>query len=316
MDFQLTADQVEIRDGIRRLCAGRFPIEKLRALEGVGFDPAVWADLAETGVFALRRDEADGGAGLGMAEAVLVFEELGRGLVPGPTVWTHLASGLMLGDVVGGVARTDGPAVVEHVEHLDALVVLDDEGVWRVDVAALDPVAGEPLDPLTPVSVVDALPQGERVGDASMAARWRLEGATLVAAVLAGMASALVDLTVAYTKERRQFGRPVGSFQALKHTMADMLTRAELARVQVYSAAVHLDDPTLALTARSVSAAKVVAGHAALANGAASIQCHGGMGYTWEVDSHLYLKRAWVLDAAFGSSDDHALAVAGHVHEE
>jgi alkylation response protein AidB-like acyl-CoA dehydrogenase len=317
VDFQLTADQLEIRDGIRKLCAGRFPIEKLRALEGIGFDPAVWRDLADTGVFTLRRPEAEGGAGLGMAEAALVFEELGRGLVPGPTVFTHLAAGLGLGPerVVGGVVRSAGPVVVEHLTQLDDLIVVDDGGLWHVDPRSLDAEAGEPLDPLTPVSIVASLPEGRSVGSAADAAAWRLDGAVLVAAQLVGIASALVDLTVGYTKERRQFGRPVGSFQALKHTMADMLTRAELARTQMYAAAVHLDDRTLAGTARSVSAAKVVAGQAALANGAASIQCHGGMGYTWEVDAHLYLKRAWVLDATFGSGDEHAQTMADYLSE-
>lgn len=314
MDFQLTPDQVDIAEGIRKLCSGRFPIEKLRQLEGTGFDAGVWADLAGTGVFALRQPEADGGAGLGMAEAALVFEELGRGLVPGPLVWSHLAGAA--DRVVGGVVRAAGPVVVEHLASLDDLVVVDDDGLWRVEAASIDGLARDPVDPLTPISVVADLPQGTQIGDGSDARRWRLEGTVLVAAQLSGMASALVDLTVAYTKDRRQFNRPVGSFQALKHTMADMLTRAELARVQVYAAAVHLDDPTLADRARSVASAKVVAGHAALANGAASIQCHGGMGYTWEVDAHLYLKRAWVLDAAFGSADEHALAVAGDLDEE
>jgi alkylation response protein AidB-like acyl-CoA dehydrogenase len=318
VDFQLTPDQVEIRDGIRKLCAGRFPIGKLRALEGSGVDRDVWADLRETGVFVLRRPEAEGGAGMGMADAAVVFEELGRGLVPGPTIWTHLAAELGLADgVVGGVERMSSPVVVDYFDHLDDLLIIDSAGVWRVapgDVAAS--ASPSPLDPLTPVSVAASLPQGEQVGDAAAAARWRLEGAVLAAAQLAGIASALVELTVAYTMERRQFGRPVGSFQALKHTMADMLTRAELARVQVYAAAVHLDDPTLGGTVRSVSAAKVTAAHAALTNGADSIQCHGGMGYTWEIDSHLYLKRAWVLDASFGTADEHALVVADHVDEE
>ncbi len=312
MDFQLTGDQTDIRDGIRKLCEGRFPISWVRTLEGTGFDPAMWSSLSETGVFALRE------SGFGVTEAALVFEELGRGLIPGPTIWTHLAAGLggIDATVVGGVARTDGPVIVEHLDALDALLVVDDDGVWRVDPASLAGDRGEALDPMTPVSIVGSRPQGDRVAGPEDAAALTREGAVLAAAQLAGIAAALVDLTVAYTKERRQFGRPVGSFQALKHVMADMLTRAEMARVQVYAAAVHLDDPTLPLRDRSVSSAKVIAGQAALENGAASIQCHGGMGYTWEVDSHLYLKRAWVLDGAFGSGDDHALAVAGRVHEE
>jgi alkylation response protein AidB-like acyl-CoA dehydrogenase len=163
------------------------------------------------------------------------------------------------------------------------------------------------------VGIVDELPRGEQIGGPDEAARWRLEGAAFVAAQLAGMAEALTDLTVAYTRERRQFGRPVGSFQAIKHLLADMLVRSELARTQAYAAAVHLDEPSLGGIERSVSAAKAVAGRAAIDNATASIQAHGGMGYTWEVDSHLYLKRGWVLDATFGSSDEHAERVASFI---
>src|SRR5205823_3094959 len=118
------------------------------------------------------------------------------------------------------------------------------------------------------------------------------------------------DLAVAYCAERKQFNRPVGSFQAVKHLLADMLVQAEMARMAAYAAAVHLDDPSLGGAERAVAAAKCVAGHAATANGAKCVQAHGGMGFTWEVDAHLYLKRAWVVDTAFGSADDHADAMA------
>jgi alkylation response protein AidB-like acyl-CoA dehydrogenase len=308
VDFQLTEDQRDLRDGIRKLCAGVLPMDKLRATDNLSF----WPAFADAGVFSLRTE-----LGLGMCEAALVFEELGRALVPGPTIWTHLAAGLVDADrIAGGVVRAPGPAVVEHLAFVDDLVIVDDDGVWLLEAAAVSGDPGEAVDPFTPVTIVPQLAQGSQIGGPEVAARWRLEGAVLAAAQLVGIASALVDLTVAYTKERKQFGRPVGSFQALKHTMADMLTRAELARTQVYAAAVHLDDASLGGTERAVSSAKVVAGHAALANGPASIQCHGGMGYTWEVDSHLYLKRAWVLDALFGSGDDHAVAVSDYLAGE
>ena len=101
--------------------------------------------------------------------------------------------------------------------------------------------------------------------------------------------------------------------QVRSNALADMLVRAEVARVQAYAAAAHLDEPELAGVERAVSAAKIVAGHAAYANGKAAIQLHGGMGMTWEVDAHLYLKRAAVLDTAFGSADAHAEALAALV---
>jgi len=319
VDFQLTPEQVEFREATTKLCAGRFPIERLRAGEGRGLDRTMWADLAQFGVFSLRQPASAGGSELGVSEAALVFEELGRGLIPGPLVWTHLAAGLGDGAsdrIVGGIERGRGPGngggghelvVIEHLPDLDELVVLDDEGIWLVDPRAVDAApAPRALDPLTPVWTAHALPTGRQAGGPEDSARWRLEGAALVAAQLAGMAEALTDLTVVYTKERYQFGRPVGSFQSIKHLLADMLVRSELARTQAYAAAVHLDEPELGDAARAVSAAKSVAGRAALHNGTASVQAHGGMGFTWEVDSHLYLKRAWTLDPLFGSADWHA----------
>jgi hypothetical protein len=239
-----------------------------------------------------------------------VFEELGRGLVPGPVVWTEVAAGWGLEGVVGGVERA-APVTVEHFGDLDVLVVLDDEGAWAVDPAGLDATPLQPFDPLTPVWRVAGLPRGRRVASSAGARRARLEGAALTAAQLAGLASGACELTVAYATQRHQFGRPIGSFQAVKHALADMLVRAELARVQAYAAAAHLDEPALGDPSRAVWAAKVVAADAARANGKASVQLHGGMGMTWEVDAHLYLKRAAVLDVAFGSADAHALALAG-----
>jgi alkylation response protein AidB-like acyl-CoA dehydrogenase len=311
VDFQLTPLQEELRETTRKLCAGRFPVAASRAAAG-RVDAAAWRELGEAGVFTLRLPEERAGLGLGCTDAAVVFDELGRALVPGPLVWTEVTAAWGVapeGGVVGGVERAT-PATVEHLGDLDVLVVLDDEGAWAVDPAAVGASELQPFDPLTPVWRVEALPRGQRVASAAEARRARLEGATLAAAQLAGLASGGCELTVAYTKQRHQFGRPVGSFQAVKHALADMLVRAEMARVQAYAAAAHLDEPALGDPSRAVAAAKVIAGDAARANGRASVQLHGGMGMTWEVDAHLYLKRAVVLDRAFGSSGTHALALA------
>jgi alkylation response protein AidB-like acyl-CoA dehydrogenase len=110
-----------------------------------------------------------------------------------------------------------------------------------------------------------------------------------------------------------QFDRPIGSFQAVKHLLADMLVRAEMARVAVHAAAVALDDPEIGGVDRALSGAKALAGEAAVLNAKTAVQVHGGMGFTWEVDVHLYLKRAWLLDTQFGSADHHADAVVTEV---
>jgi len=318
MDFELSDDQVALQDGVRSFCAGRFAIPVVRGLADVGgVDPARWHELADLGLFSLRLAEADGGAELGWADTVLAFEELGRALVPGPLVWTHLladrVAGAAQGDVViSGLQRHDPSGLVEHPDVIGLLAVLDDDGVWGVDPATLDTQAvGSLLDPLTPVArLTGPLPQGERLGDAADAAALWMQGAALTAALELGVAEAATDLAVAYAKDRRQFGRPVGAFQALKHLMADMFVRAELARSAAYAAGVTLDDPEVGSIERAVASAKVTAGEAALGNAKTCIQVHGGMGYTWEIDAHLMLKRAYVLEASFGTRDDWADALA------
>jgi alkylation response protein AidB-like acyl-CoA dehydrogenase len=325
VDFRVDEDQQALQEGVRSFCEGRVGIEQLRELEKTrGFERELWSGLAELGVFSLRLGEEHGGVGLGSSDAVLVFEELGRCLAPGPLAWSHLAAGLVEGaaegrTVVGGldlVASDAGPYVVEHLESLDVLLLLRRDGLYRVAAQELDARSlGNPFDPLTPVHVLSALPAGERLVGADEAARLRLEGAALVAGQLLGIAEQTVALANQYAKEREQFNRPIGSFQSIKHILADMFTRQEAARAAVYAAGATLDDPLVGDVARAVSAAKVVAGEAALKNSRGCIQVHGGMGYTWEMAAHYYWKRTWVLEHCFGTSDEHADALAARLGE-
>ncbi|WP_433467061.1 acyl-CoA dehydrogenase family protein [Spirillospora sp. CA-128828] len=322
MDFQPTEDQRALRTGIRELLDGRLDRRRLLALaDGKPFAPELWRELADVGVFSLRLPDEAGGAGLGMAEAALVFEELGRSLMPGPLAATFLASGVLpragTGDLVAGVVELPAAhTLVQHADALDVLFVLDETGVRRLDVKALEPGAlapvAEPLDPLTPLHRATGLPAGEDIGGPETARRWRREGAVLTAALQAGIALSTTELAVAYAKEREQFGRPIGSFQAVKHLCADMFARAELARVAVYAAAVTLDDPDVPPGDREppVATAKVMADRAALDNARSCVQVHGGMGFTWEAGVHLFLKRASVLAASFGTAAVHEEALA------
>ncbi|HJP66738.1 MAG TPA: acyl-CoA dehydrogenase family protein [Actinomycetota bacterium] len=317
MNFELDEQERALQQGIRELCAGKFPLERIRQMETTGLlDRTLWRELGDAGVFSLRLPESKGGAGLGWTEAVLVYEELGRALVPGPVVSTHLAARLIDGAatgerVVGLAGRTGERMGAVHFASLDDLIVLDHEGVWRVDPADVkaEPVT-RPLDPLTPAHILGELPRGERLARHLVAARWRVLGDALAAAQLAGIAAAVTELAVAYAKERRQFDRPIGSFQAVKHLLADMHVRAEVARAAVHAAGVALDRRSEMLPVRAVSGAKVLAADAAVANGRAAVQVHGGMGFTWEVPVHLYLKRAAVLSAAFGAPDELAESLA------
>jgi alkylation response protein AidB-like acyl-CoA dehydrogenase len=317
MNFDLNDDERALQQGIRDVCKRLFPIDRVRSLESEkgGLDRALWRELGEAGVFSLRVPEPEG-VGLGMTQAVLVFEELGRAIVPGPIVSTHLAAALVDGAasgerVVGMIERDRTPALVGHLEATDTILVVDREGIASIDAAAATGTPVErPLDPLTPMHLLDALPAGERIAGPDVVDRWRLEGAALIAAMEVGIASACVDQAVAYAKERKQFGRVIGSFQAVKHICADMLVRAELARAAVHAAGVMLDDPSAGDAARAVAGARLLAAEAAVANGKANIQVHGGMGYTWEVDAHLFLKRAVLLATRFGRGDEWAQAIA------
>jgi alkylation response protein AidB-like acyl-CoA dehydrogenase len=297
MNFDLSDDQIALRDGIRSLLEGKFPMSRVRG----GFDRSTYDDLREAGVFSLRAD------GFGWADAAVVYEELGRACVPGPLVWTFGRD-----EITGGLDLTvHGDLAVEHLAAIDTLLVVDESSIRAVPASSVDgSVADWPLDPLTPITPIGSVPDGEVVGDAAAVAALRTQGALLTAAFCVGMADALTDLAVAYAKEREQFNRPIGSFQAVKHLCADMAVRAELARTAVYAAACVLDDPATGELARALSGAKLLANDAAVVNGKSATQVFGGMGFTWEVDVHLYLKRAWVLDTHFGSVDQHADAVA------
>ncbi|MGW8954182.1 acyl-CoA dehydrogenase family protein [Streptomyces sp. NPDC055709] len=264
MHFQPTEDQRALRTGVRELLEARFGREALRA-SGARLDRALWRELGDAGFFALRLPESRGGVGLGLPEAVLAFEEAGRVLLPGPLVATHLAAGTVAGAATGEsvVTRVDG-GLVAWLEEAD--VVLGD---------AADAVPVRSVDPLTPLHRVAS---AERPGP---------EAVLLTAAEQLGSAARTTELAVRYAKEREQFGRPIGGFQAVKHLCAQMLVRTELARAAVYAAAVT-GDPV------ETAGAKLLADEAAVQGARDCLQVYGGMGFTWEADVHLHLKRAWV----------------------
>jgi alkylation response protein AidB-like acyl-CoA dehydrogenase len=293
VDLDLSDDQIALRDGIASMLEARIPIERVRA----GFDRAMFDELASAGVFSLRND------GFSWADCVVVFEQLGRYCVPGP-----LVDSLLLGDGrIAGITSDFPPIWIEHLDALDVLLVDHRPGgMEAVDPRAVEAEASPwPLDPCTPVARAEVIPAGSPIelpfdGE-------DLRGTALTAAFQLGLADRLTEMAVAYAKERVQFDRPIGGFQAIKHMLADMLTRTEVARASVYSAGAVLDEASDRNTRwRLVHGAKVVAGDAAVANGKAATQVFGGMGFTWEVDVHLYLKRAWVLETHFSSSDRNA----------
>ena len=371
----MSQDQVALQEAVRAFGESRCDSETLHELaEAGGPTRQFWQELAEMGVFGLCVPEEQGGAGLGWVEAMVVFEELGRSLVPGPLAATFLAaqhlpeaaSGEAVVTMLDAKAR---PVMVEHPDFADTLAVIDGETVRTVDWSAESagneqenlagkngngPDRGEapdssedenadPLDPLTPVLRLDEAMFGElleratQIGDiagatgaadaessnvaattkssgegaaTAPAALWRMRGAALVAAQQLGIAAGATASAVTYAQERKQFDKPIGQFQAVKHLCSDMLTSVEVARAAVYFAGALLDDPAFGDTERAVSVARLMASEAANLCGRNCVQIHGGMGYTWEMDAHLYLKRAWVLDMTLAPPEEHAEIVA------
>ncbi|WP_411106686.1 acyl-CoA dehydrogenase family protein [Streptomyces sp. cmx-4-9] len=280
MHFQPTEEQRDLRAGVRSLLAGRYGRAALRQSvdTGAAVDRALWRELGAAGFFALRLPESAGGVGLGLPEAVLVFEEAGRALLPGPLVATHLAAGLVPGAAEGAAVVTAfdlGGRLVAYLGEADAVLGAD-------RVPAGEPVAG--ADPLTPLHRVPSAGEADPYREAGP---YRATGALLTAALQLGSALRTVELAVGYAGGREQFGQPIGAFQAVKHLCARMLVRAEVARTAVYAAAVTGD-------AGEGAAAKLLADEAAVGNARDCLQVHGGMGFTWEADVHLHLKRAWV----------------------
>jgi hypothetical protein len=330
MRFQLTEDQRALRDGVRQLLARRFDREALwAAVRAPGLDRALWRELGEAGFFALRLPEADGGVGLGLPEAVLAFEEAGRALLPGPLVATHLAAGTVPGAATGeavvtavdgglvewladaDVVRGDasGAVALRSVDPLTPLhrvaaggpvepaVVSPAEaaGVTRAEPAVVTPAEVAGVGPAEPAVVTPAEVAGvTRAEPAAVCPRESVEvdppdpvAVLLTAAEQLGTATRACELAVQHARAREQFGQPIGAFQAVKHLCAEMLVRAEVARATVYAAAVTADPVDIA-------AARLLADEAAVRGARDCLQVHGGMGFTWESEVHLHLKRTWV----------------------
>ncbi|MER6564886.1 acyl-CoA dehydrogenase family protein [Streptomyces sp. NPDC001093] len=303
MRFRLTEDQRALKAGVRELLDRRFGREALRAaVDAPGrLDRELWRALGEAGFFALRLPEADGGVGLGLPEAVLAFEEAGRALLPGPLLATHLAAGSVPGAATGEtvVAGVDG----QLVEWLEAADVVRGEAAGAVPLRSVDPLT--PLHRIPAATHSDAVPgQGRR---ATRPPDGTVTGTVtpapgpvatlLTAAEQLGTAVRVQELAVQHARAREQFGQPIGAFQAVKHLCADLLVRTETARVAVYAAAVT-GDPA------DIAAARLLADEAAVRGARDCLQVHGGMGFTWEADVHLHLKRAWVRARRAGGSTE------------
>jgi alkylation response protein AidB-like acyl-CoA dehydrogenase len=330
MHFAFTEHQLLFRDSVRALLTRECSPSVVRAAwsEDVAGLIGPWASLAELGVLGGVLDERDGGLGLNDLDLVLVLEETGRAALPGPVV-EHTAVALRLLESLGSdelkkqwLARAaSGEALVAlsldavpYVSHADAasLVILQ-----RADALHAVPRADVRIAPQRSVDgsrrlcrvEFDAGPHtllatGATALDAIALAFDR--GTVGTAAQMIGLGQHMLDMTVEYVKTRQQFGQPIGSFQAIKHALANVMIALEMARPVVYRAAHSLTNVTAANErALHASMAKIYASDAALSAARAALQCHGAIGYSAEHDLHMWMKRAWSLSNAWGDTRFH-----------
>ncbi|MEM8496497.1 MAG: acyl-CoA dehydrogenase family protein [Pseudomonadota bacterium] len=332
MDFTFSEDQILFRDSVREFLTNEVSAESLRARWDVpgGRSKELWAALAELGLTGMLVSEANGGLGMNEIDFVLLAEECGRAALPEPLVDTVLVATPTLQEagmdeiltaVASGrsavaVQPTPG-ALVADAEFSDYLIVQEGSAVYLMKSADAKLELQESVDPGRQLYTVTWDASNATLladGDDGTAMQFTLfnRGALGAAAQLLGLSQRMMELSVNYTSERQQFGKPIGSFQAVKHHMANVAVKTEFAKAPVYRAAYSVAH-SLSDAAQHVSHAKLAATEAATQAAKNGIQVHGAMGYTWEVDLQIFMKRAWALSSAWGSRGEHKARVASTV---
>ncbi len=356
MQFGLNDSQEFLKDSARRFFAGECPSAEMRSLmdTDTAYDAALWAKLTDQGYTGIIFPEEYGGVGLGKVELILLMEEAGRTLLPGPFFSTVVLAGSVLDAVaapahkkqyLAPICRGDARSTVAILEAsaswnptdvqlsvangkltgeklfvpdaaiANFIVVVARNGVFVVDSKArglkISPMSGMDLTRKLYTVEFSNTP-AERIGAAADLPRpFDIATAALAAELVGGMQRTL-EITVEYAKTRKQFGKPIGMFQAVQHQCADMYLETESSRSAVYYAGWALQENSPDAP-NAVSIAKMYASDAARTVGNRGIQIHGGMGFTWENDLHLYYRRAKASETAFGDATYHRERIASIV---
>jgi alkylation response protein AidB-like acyl-CoA dehydrogenase len=356
MQFGLSESQEFLKDSARKFFAGECPSAEMRRLmeTETAYDAALWSKLTDQGYTGIIFPEAYGGVGLGKVELMLLMEEAGRALLPGPFFSTVVLAGSVLeavgtpehkkkylapicrGEVRATVAILEASAswnprdvqlsasnaklsgeklFVSDAAIADFIVVAARNGVFVVDSKApglkISSMSGMDLTRKLYAVEFSNTP-AEEIGSAlRLAQAFDVATAALAAELVGGMQRTL-DITVEYAKTRKQFGKPIGIFQAVQHQCADMYLETESSRSAVYYAGWALEEKSPDAST-AVSIAKMYVSDAARTVGNRGIQIHGGMGFTWENDLHLYYRRAKASETAFGDATFHRERIASVV---
>ncbi len=317
MDFDLTEDQREIKNVARELLTARSPFAKVReAAEAAEYDDALWREIVELGWPGIAVAEEHGGQGLGAVELAVLLEELGYACAATPFLATAVAAaviqaggtdeqrrrwlpGLISGELRAGLGA---PEFVVDGHGADVVVLLEDDGARLVAGGRAEIELLVAIDPTRRFATVRG--EGEPLaGDGADRAR------AAIAAEVVGVCQRALEMTLEYVKERKQFGVPVGSFQAVSHRCAQMLLHTESARSTAYYAAWAADaEPSRLGEAAALAAAAAATGAREVP--ASAIQAHGGIGFTWEADVHWLYKRGEVDRALLGGVRRHHAVLA------
>ena len=359
MEFGLSEGQDFLKDSARKFFAGECPGAEMRRLmeTDTAYDASLWSKLTEQGYTGIIFPEAYGGVGLGKVELMLLMEEAGRALLPGPFFSTVVLAGSVLevtgdpaykekylapicrGEVRATVALLEASAswnpddvrlsaangkltgekfFVSDAGIADFIVVVAGNGVFVTDSKA----HGLKISPMSSMDLTRKLykiefgntPAEQVGGTTDLRHAFDIATAALAAELVGGM-QRILDMTVEYAKTRKQFGKPIGMFQAVQHQCADMYLETESSRSAAYYAGWALEENSPD-AATAVSIAKMYASDAARTVGNRGIQIHGGMGFTWENDLHLYYRRAKASETAFGDATFHRERIARLVIDE
>jgi alkylation response protein AidB-like acyl-CoA dehydrogenase len=321
MYFALNEDQVALRDGVREVLAGKCPPSVVRAAweDPAAVSVSVWRELTELGLPGAAVAADQGGLGLSSSDILPLLEETGRAAAPVPIVETAFVAApllaaagrdeelerLLAGELLVACAL-DGSALVPYGQIAQLLLVSNDAGVGQTIGLLTAQGAVEPersIDTTRALGRLVAAQEREplRLAPADVVAAWR-RGVLGTAAQLIGLSRTLLALTTDYVTDRHQFGVPVGSFQAIKHHLADALIAIEFAAPAVMRGAWSLDHGN-GTTERDVAMAKATASEAAERVAAIAVQCHGAIAYTTEYDLHLFAKRVWSTSRSWGTAE-------------
>lgn len=317
--YAFTSEQEQLREVVRDLASSSHSARAIYDSKAPAPDTTLWLRLVDVGAAGLGVDEADGGSGGGILDQMVVAEELGRAVAPVGFVASAVAahalcsakpgedrsrwlSGIANGTIVAAVALDDPALVYDAAGATLLLVPWDDANVGVVEGPTVGPLAS--VDRTRPLAACHwAAHSVARLDGGPTVDELRSLQRSLYAAEAVGVAARALAMAAEYTKERRQFGLPIGTFQAVKHKLADMLIDVECARSAAYAAGWALNDGADATLPAHM--AQAVATEAVTRVVSTAIQLHGGIGVTWEHDLHLLLRRAKALELAMGNPGWH-----------